>query len=122
MMTSTEALQNFWSSFGVPAYDENTVPDNAPLPRITYEVRISSLGYPVQITASIWARSKKWESVEDIAYAINQELSFGGSSLHFSGGIIWLSRGDTFIQRMSDPDKSIRRILLTLQAEYISEV
>lgn len=121
-MTKSEALQTFWSGFGVPAYDVNTVKKTAPFPRITYEVITSSIGYPVQLTASIWDRSKSWTTVEGIAEQIDNTLSFGGVNLPHDTGIIWLNRGNNFAQRLSDPDDSIRRVLITLQAEYISEV
>ena len=37
-MDKAQALHSFWSGFGLTAYDENTVPDGAQLPYITYEV------------------------------------------------------------------------------------
>lgn len=41
-MDRAQAIHSFWNSFGLKAYDENTVPDNAKLPYITYEVAVSS--------------------------------------------------------------------------------
>ena len=35
-MTAAEAIYGFWSSFGVPAYEENAVPDGAGMPYLTY--------------------------------------------------------------------------------------
>ena len=35
-MDKQQAIHGFWSSFGITAYDENSVPDDAELPYITY--------------------------------------------------------------------------------------
>jgi hypothetical protein len=42
-MNKSQALQSFWESFGIPAYNEYTVPDNAEMPYITYSVIIGKL-------------------------------------------------------------------------------
>ena len=36
-MDNEQAYRAFWASFGLNAYDENTVPEDAELPYITYE-------------------------------------------------------------------------------------
>ena len=42
-MDKYQAINEFWNRFGVMAYDENTVPDDAELPYITYGVNIAAL-------------------------------------------------------------------------------
>ena len=121
-MDKEQALQAFWASFGVPAYDENTVPDGAELPRITYSVSTGELNYPVSLTASIWDRSKSWKSVTDIARTVLETISRGGCTIPYTGGVIWLKTANTPAQRMGDTDDSIRRIVISLQAEFFSEV
>ena len=37
MMTFASAYKDYWLSFGLPVYDENTVPDTARMPYITYQ-------------------------------------------------------------------------------------
>ena len=39
-MNKEQAIHFFWSQFGLPAYDENSVPDDAQMPYITYNVVI----------------------------------------------------------------------------------
>ena len=54
-MDRAQAINSFWNSFGLRAYDENTVPQNAVLPYITYEVAIASFeDGDVPLTASVW--------------------------------------------------------------------
>ena len=37
-MTKAAAIYQFWNSFGLTAYEENTVPDDAAFPYITYQL------------------------------------------------------------------------------------
>lgn len=121
-MDKEQALQSFFAGFGIPAYDENTVPDNASLPRITYQVITDNFGAQNVITASIWDRSKSWKGVTDILHDIENLLGYGGHTVKYDGGMIWLCRGMPFAQRMGDTDDSIRRIVINVQVEYLSEV
>lgn len=119
-MTKDMALYAFYSSFGLPAYDENTVPDGAELPYITYQFAESDFDNNVMLSASLWYRSTSWAAIQDKADAINDYIGRGGVMLPFDGGAIWLRRGSPFSQRMDEPsDDSVRRILLNLTAEYV---
>ena len=121
-MDKEQALHQFWSSFGVVAYDENTVPEGAELPRITYSVSISEFGQNTALTASVWDRSTSWKSVTDISHLIAKKLYNGGYMMKYNNGMMWIRKGTPFMQRMSDPDDSIRRIYINIEVEYISEV
>jgi hypothetical protein len=119
-MNSIHALHQFWASFGLPAYDENTVPDDAPLPRITYSVSQSYFDEPVLLTASIWYRSTSWAQITAMADQIGQRIGYGGRILRADDGDIWIKRGVPFAQRMSDENQSIRRMYLNIEAEYFT--
>ena len=121
-MDKEQTLQAFWSQFGVPAYDQGTVPDDAPLPRITYEVITDNIGSSNILSASIWDRSQSWKSVTDILHQIEDKVGRGGQTLHCNGGIVWVNRGVPFAQRMTDTDDTIRRILISIEVEFITEV
>ncbi len=121
-MDKYQALNTFWNSFTWPAYDEGTVPDNAPLPRITYSVVTDSLGNPVMIPASLWDRSTSWESVskkaEEIAEAI---VKMNPPAIKLDEGRLYLTKGSPFAQRLQEPsDDMIRRIYLNVDAEYFT--
>lgn len=136
-MNKAQTLHSFWSSFGIPAYDENTVPENADERYITYNVATDSLGNVVNLYASIWdVNSTSWAFVEtkaeEIAKAIEQrnyELLVGGilKTFHVSIpiddpiGAVFITKGTPFAQRMSDPSSDrVRRIYLNIQAEYLT--
>ena len=65
-MDRFQAIQTFWSSFGLPAYDENTIPsgdDKPALPYITYDFVDGDFDYPVAMSASIWFHGTSWSPI-----------------------------------------------------------
>lgn len=122
-MTKEQALTKFWEGFGLTAYDENSVPsgENKPAyPYITYNVVTGSFGSNLSLTASLWYKSSSWEAITNKADEISRAIGLGGVILTYDDGAIWIKRGDSFAQRMNDPNDSIRRIYLNINAEYIS--
>lgn len=123
-MTKEAALYNFWSMFGLPAYEENSVPtgeDGAEFPYITYQVVTDSFGNDVALTGSVWYRSTSWKEANAKAQEISNMLSLGGVTLACDGGIIWLRRGIPFAQSMGDDsDDLIKRKYLNITAEFMT--
>lgn len=121
-MDKAQALHSFWSSFGIPAYDENTVDPDAVMPYITYEASTDSFDKTLPLTASIWYHSTSWAAISQKADEIATAISYGGVMQPFDGGAVWIGRGSPFAQRMGDDsDSNIRRIVLNITAEFISE-
>lgn len=120
-MNKMQALHQFWSGFSIPAYDENSVPDNAPLPYITYEATSDDFGHMVAQTASLWYRSSSWSDITSKETEISQYISRGGRMIAFDGGSMWIQRATPWAQRMNDPsDENIRRIVLNVMIEYLN--
>lgn len=123
-MTKEAALYNFWSMFGLPAYEENSVPsgeDGAEFPYITYQVVTDSFGNDVALTGSVWYRSTSWKEANAKAQEISNMLSRGGVTISCDGGIIWLRRGVPFAQSMGDDsDDLIKRKYINLVAEFMT--
>lgn len=118
-MTREQALYNFWAGFGIPAYDEGSVPDETELPYITYNVSLDNFEYPVSSTASIWDESTSWVSISQKCSQIESEISRGGKMISFDNGAFWIKKGHPFAQRVNDPNEKIRRILINVEIEYI---
>lgn len=120
-MDKAQALHTFWSGFGLPAYDERTVPEDAPIPRITYTVSTDSIGNTILLSASIWYKSTSWEEItkkaEQIAEAIVKMIP---PTIEIDGGRLYLYKGTPFAQRMSDDDDTIRRVFLNIEAEFLT--
>ena len=122
-MDKFQTLQSFWSSFGIPAYDENTVPsgDDAPaFPYITYSISSDNFGSPVALSASIWYYGTSWSQITTKFTEIQSKIGRGGNILPINDGAIWIKQGSPFAQRMSDPNDMVRRIYLNVEAEFIS--
>lgn len=119
-MTKNEAYHSFLTAFKWIVYDENTVPDDATLPRLTYNFADAEFGTPVLLSVSAWDRSYSWSNVTEMADDIYDGIGLGGKILTYDDGYIWVKRGQPFAQRMSDEDDSIRRIVINLEVEFLT--
>ena len=119
-MNKIQALHAFWSGFNLKAYDETSVPDDAQLPYITYEVSSDDFEHPVVSSASLWYRSASWAEITEKEMEIANFIGKGGRMIVYNGGAIWLQKGTPWAQRMAEPsDDMIRRIVLNIQLEYL---
>ena len=119
-MNSAQTLNAFWNGFGLKFYDENTVPEDAPLPYGTYNVSMSYFDEPVMMSASLWYKSQSWAAITEKAMQIGAAIGLGGKIIPFDGGRLWIKRGTPFAQRMSDENEQIRRIYMNVEVEYLS--
>ena len=120
-MTKAAAIYQFWNSFGLTAYEENSVPDDATFPYITYQLVTDSLDREIPLTASLWYRSESWTAINAKTEEISHKISRGGKIISCSGGAIWLKLGQPFAQNMGDEsDNLIKRKYLNVTAELIT--
>ena len=120
-MTKAAAIYQFWNSFGLTAYEENSVPDDATFPYITYQLVTDSFDREIPLTVSIWYRSESWTGINAKTEKISQKISRGGKIIPCDGGAIWLKRGQPFAQSMGDEsDNLIKRKYLNITAEFMT--
>jgi len=121
-MDKAQALQTFWESFGIPAYEQTTVPETATMPYITYSVSTDSLDNVVNMSASVWYHSTSWKDISEKTEQIARYIvGMNPPSIKFDGGRLYIAKGNPFAQRMADPnDDMIRRMYLNIQAEYLT--
>lgn len=119
-MDKMQSLNAFWSSFGLVAYDEATVPEEAQLPYITYTAADDDFGYSVSLTASIWYRSYFWDDITKKAEEISKRITRGGVMVPYDGGAMLIRKGSPFAQRVRDEDDTIRRIYINVEIEFLS--
>lgn len=97
MKNTAKGLHDFWSSFGIPAYPEYAVPDNAALPYITYELIEPNWRDSSPYYARIWYRDTSYigitEKVDEIRNAIGE-----GVRIVINDGYVFLFKDTTFIQ------------------------
>jgi hypothetical protein len=124
-MTKASALYNFFSSFGIEAYEETLVPtgEEAPkFPYLTYQLVTDSFDNEVLIPVSLWYRSEaSLLALNTKTEEISQRIGRGGIFLDCDGGKIWIKRGSPFAQTMSDPeDNTIKRKYINITAEFLT--
>lgn len=119
-MDKMQALHSFWSGFGLKAYDENSVPDDAQLPYLTYEASSDDFGNSLMQNASLWYRSSSWSEITAKEQEIADFITRGGRMIACDGGSLWLQKGTPWAQRMGDQsDEMIRRIVLNVNVEFL---
>ena len=119
-MTKAAAIYQFWNSFGLTAYEENSVPDEAAFPYITYQLVTDGFDREIPLTASLWYRGESWTAINAKTEEISQKISRGGKIISCDDGAIWLKRGQPFAQNMGDEsDNLIKRKYLNITAEFI---
>lgn len=132
-MNKQQAINAFWSGFGVLAFEESTVPDDKTIealikagaapskyPYITYQVLTSDIDNAVMPTASIWDKSSSWEKVDLLANRIAETIA-NMTPTALDNGRMYITTGTPFSQHMSEEgDSSIRRNVLTVQIEFLT--
>ena len=122
-MTKGQAIQKFWESFGLMAYDETTVPDDAPFPYITYSVQTDSIDNVVMGNASLWYKTYSWKDISEKTEEISRAIvKMNPPSVKIDGGRLYITKGVPFAQRMrEESDDTIRRMLLNVNYEFLTE-
>lgn len=125
-MTKASAIYNFWSSFGLDTYEENSVyqMDDAPaFPYLTYEFNSDSFGgNSIPLSASLWYRTTSWVKANEKAEEISKAIGMGGIFLKCDGGYIWIKRSSPFAQSMGDDtDDSVKRKVLKISMEFLTD-
>lgn len=121
-MDKSQAINAFWNSFGLPAYDEQTVPDEATLPYITFNVVTDALDNKIPLNGSLWYFGTSWAEVaakaEQIARYVGEH---GHVVIKFDDGYMYVTQGSPFYQRVADASNElVRRIYINIMAEFIS--
>lgn len=121
-MDKSQAIHNFWSGFGIPAWDENTVPDQPGERYIAYSVSTGSLDDVLNLSAKIWdTNTNSWEYVEkkagEIAHAIATMVP---PTIQIDNGRLYISEGNPFSQRLPNPGEGVRGVYVNIQAEFLT--
>jgi len=131
-MDKAQALHLFWSSFKLPAISEESAYDTVLMetlgidfPYITYEFAATNFdGGAQMLNGSLWYRGRSWRDAEAKAKEICSFIGYGGFILRpVDGGYIRIQIPANSIayRRVSDPDDSIRRIIITISVEFMTD-
>jgi len=97
MTNTAKALYKFFSGFGLPAYVEYSVPDDARLPYITYQVVNPDWPDTAPLYARVWYRDTSYAAINATVDAIEAAVK-GGISIPTEGGCVVLNKGTPFAQ------------------------
>ena len=114
MINTAQALYQFYSSFGIPAYTTDTVPDDAQLPYITYNLTETEPLQSATHYAQVWYKSTSnaalFAKVDQIKAAIGE-----GILIPCTGGYVSLRPASPYVQMMTDAVPEIRYAYINLQ-------
>lgn len=134
-MTKSQALYNFWASFGWIAVDEQSMYDEKtmtelgdPSRYISFENAVGELGDTIALDADLWHKSTSWATVESKAQEIFDAIGYGGKLIPYDGGAIWITRRNPAYQHMAtvgtisgeEASAFMRRIHFNINAEFLS--
>lgn len=118
-MDKVQAIAHFWNSFDIPAYNENSVPDDAEMPYITFNVVTSDFGEKVLLYAYLWYRSMSWNEITKKMFEISNYIGRGGKMIETNDGGIWIKKDTQFGQTTSDEeDRLVKGYYLTIEVEF----
>ena len=121
-MTKAAAIYQFWSGFGLTAYEENTVPEDAAFPYVTYQLVTDSFDREVAATASLWYRGESWTAINAKTEEISKKIGASGKKIAVDDGGIWIKRGQPFAQNMGDEsDDLIKRKYINISIVFITQ-
>ena len=122
MRDTAAALYSFFSSFGLPAFVENNVPDvpneNGEMeqfspPYITYELREPEPGKQTSLVARVWYLDTGFDAVTRKVDEIKNALR-NGVSIPTNDGAIWLWMDENFCQFQPPDEPKIKIAYLML--------
>jgi hypothetical protein len=119
-MTAEGALFYFLSGFGIPAYADSSVPDDAEMPYLTYELSVGDwYSGEVNVPVRLWYRTTSEAVLNAKVREMSGAISLGGSTVPCDGGILWIKRGSPWAQSVTDEDKDVKSRYLNLDIEYL---
>lgn len=113
------AQKVYWSSFGFPAYQELTVPDDAKMPYLTYQAVNGQMGGTMNASANLYYKGTSWAKIME---EVEQMEKFIDRQVFIDGGIMKVRKPlSHFAQPVSESaDTKVRRMLLTVEIEFLS--
>ena len=123
-MTKAQAVNAFFSSFGIPAYESHAVPDGVSFPYLTYDLVTGDYGAEVLFAGNLWYRSTSLAEINAKTDEIARRIGLGGVALRCDRGHIHLYCGTPWAQTLGEPntigmeDDMIKRKYLNFTARY----
>lgn len=121
MANPEAALYQFLSGMGVPAYPTTSVPDDARLPYLTYDLSVGDWDSgEVNVPVRLWDRTSSEAKLNAMVRAVGGRIPRGGTTVPCDGGVLWVKRGSPWAQAMGDgTDPTVKCRYLNVDIEFL---
>ena len=118
MLNTAKTLKTFFSGFGLPAYIENNVPEETPLPYITYPLVEPEWDRQASFYCQVWWPKRDLTALLETAGEIVSEI---GESriIPQNGGYIAIYPETPLIQILTDEDTDRAYINMMIRAYHL---
>lgn len=118
-MTREARLHEFFSSFGIKAYPNTSVPEVTEFPWLVYEIPGGYWGdAPVSGQIRLWYHTASESIPNEKVRQIAEAIGLGGKLLGYDGGAVWITRGQPWVNNIPDEaDASTKCKALNLMLE-----
>ena len=116
MFNTAAALTTFFSGFGLPAYAEDSVPDDVALPYITFSLSVAEWNQKASMYAQVWDRTTSNTGIIRKADQITAAIGDAGVRIPVDGGYLVIWPESPLIQIMVDGDFRSAYINLSINA------
>lgn len=122
MGSKANAIYEFLSGFGIPAYSSASVPVEAEYPYITYDLSVGSfMDGEVNITTNLWYRTDEEVDINNKVQEMSNAIGMGGCLVACDCGVVWIKRGTPWCQSVNtDSDDKIKHKYINIDVEYFT--
>ena len=121
MASTAKALNSFFNGFGIPAYSNNSVPDEIAVRHITYSMNDPEWSQKASLYCEVWDRSTSNEFILSKADAIIREIG-EGIVISCDGGFIRINLENPIVQVRVDGDYRSAYINMSMNAFHMPGV
>ena len=118
MLNTAKTLKTFFSGFGLPAYIENNVPEETPLPYITYPLVEPEWDRQASFFVQVWWQKRDLTALLGTAGEIVKQIG-PGAVIRQNDGFIAIYPETPLIQIMTDEDTDRAYINLMIRAYHL---
>lgn len=120
-MTPEAAVYQLMSSFGMPAYAETSVPDDAEYPYLTYSLPIGGwMEGDVNVTVNLWFRTTSEAVPNAKVREMGETIPIGGVTIPCDGGMLFVKRGSPWAQPVQvSEDVTIKQRYVNVDIDFI---
>lgn len=119
-MTKTQAIYDFFNSFGIKAYPTTAVPDKVALPYITYELSLGEWGDATTPAVNVYFHTTSENVIQRKVDEIAERIGLGGTQIAYDKGTIWITKGSPWCNAIAyQGDNTLKRRQLNVVMNFM---